>query len=165
MTTNKLNFPYKCFYNSEENEIFSFYRQGNSFRFPILEIESTQNEKKEKYVMQKMIDKDLGQMFLVHEKCLVVRSSSDILFFKQQIDEFTKIKSWTLFRSLHHRGFIFFIKGNKRIQITTDKKIYIYLIDSKTFEPTLENVINNFMNCTQMMFGSRVRNCITFKTN
>jgi len=23
-----LNFPYKCFYNSEENEVYSFYRQG-----------------------------------------------------------------------------------------------------------------------------------------
>ena len=82
MTTNKLNFPYKCFYNSEENEIFSFYRQGNAFNVPVLEIESKQNENKEAYIMQKMIDKDLGQMFLIHDKCLVVRSSSDILFFK-----------------------------------------------------------------------------------
>lgn len=31
--------------------------------------------------------------------------------------------------------------------------------------PTLENVMYNFMHCNQMMFGSRVRTCITYKTN
>lgn len=31
--------------------------------------------------------------------------------------------------------------------------------------PVLENVMNNFMNCSQMMFGSLVRYGITFKTN
>ena len=31
--------------------------------------------------------------------------------------------------------------------------------------PKLENVMNNFMNCSQMMFGSRVKYCITFKSN
>ena len=28
MDTNFKNFPYKCFYNDENNEIYSFYRQG-----------------------------------------------------------------------------------------------------------------------------------------
>jgi hypothetical protein len=60
---------------------------------------------------------------------------------------------------------IYFIKGNKRIQITNDKKIYFYLIDPKTLMPKLENIMNNFMNCSQMMFGSKVRYCITYKTN
>lgn len=45
------------------------------------------------------------------------------------------------------RGFIYFIKGNKRIQITTDDLIYFYLIDPETFEPELENVMFNFMGC------------------
>ena len=31
--------------------------------------------------------------------------------------------------------------------------------------PTLENVMYNFMNCSQMMFGSKVKYGITFKTN
>ena len=39
------------------------------------------------------------------------------------------------------------------------------MIDPVTFEPELENVINNFMNCTQMLFGSKVKYGITFKTN
>ena len=31
--------------------------------------------------------------------------------------------------------------------------------------PKLENVMNNFMNCSQMMFGSKVKYGITYKTN
>jgi len=49
--------------------------------------------------------------------------------------------------------------------VTTDDKIYFYLIDPDTFEPTLENVMFNFMGCNQMMFGSKVRYGITYKTN
>lgn len=63
------------------------------------------------------------------------------------------------------RGQIYFIKGNVRIQITTDERIYFYLIDPDTQIPTLENVMHNFMGCSQMMFGSRVRFCVTFKQN
>ena len=63
------------------------------------------------------------------------------------------------------RGTIYFIKGNVRFQITTDEKIYFYLIDKVTFMPILENVMYNFMQCSRMLFGRKVRNCITFKTN
>ena len=28
MDTNAKNFPFKCFYNDEKNEIYLFYRQG-----------------------------------------------------------------------------------------------------------------------------------------
>lgn len=66
---------------------------------------------------------------------------------------------------LNIRGFIYFIKGNKRIQITTDDNIYFYLIDLETFAPKLENVMFNFMGCNQMMFGSKVKYGITYKTN
>lgn len=52
-----------------------------------------------------------------------------------------------------------------RIQITTDEKIFFYLIDQNTLEPKLENAMFNYMNCTQMMFGAKVRYCITYKTN
>jgi len=82
-----------------------------------------------------------------------------------QIDLFTKEEKWTCYHVLDHRGMIYFIKGNKRIQVTTDEKIYFYLIDPVTFEPTLENIMFNYMNCSQMMFGSKVRYCVTYKTN
>lgn len=31
--------------------------------------------------------------------------------------------------------------------------------------PDLENAMFNYMNCSQMMFGSKVRYCVTYKTN
>lgn len=46
------------------------------------------------------------------------------------------------------RGFIYYIKGNIRIQITTDELIYFYKIDPETLMPHLENVMYNYMNCT-----------------
>jgi len=63
------------------------------------------------------------------------------------------------------RGQIYYIRGNKRIQVVTDERIYFYLIDPKTFEPTLENVMYNSMNCSQMMYGPKVKFGITYKTN
>ena len=95
-----------------------------------------------------MTDQDLGQMYLINNKALIARSSSRILFFKIKHDEDDpSIKFWKEYRVLNVRGFIYFIKGNKRIQITTDDKIYFYLIDPITFEPELENVMYNFMDC------------------
>jgi hypothetical protein len=31
------NFPYKCFYNDENDEIYAFYRQGEFFSIPVSE--------------------------------------------------------------------------------------------------------------------------------
>ena len=63
------------------------------------------------------------------------------------------------------RGLIYYIRGNKRIQITTDDKVRFYLICKETFKPTLENVMYNYMTCNQMMFGPKVKYGVTFKTN
>ena len=154
----KKNFPYKSFYNEIDNMIHSFYRQGQAFNINA----SDANDVK----FEQMTDLDLGQMFMVNSRALIARSSSQILFFKQMIDEEDEtIKEWKQYNVVNRRGFIFFIKGNKRIQITTDEKIYFYLIDPETFEPTLENVMFNFMGCNQMMFGSRVKYGITYKAN
>jgi hypothetical protein len=104
-------------------------------------------------------------MYLVYNSALLARSSSDILFFKIVEDEDTKERKWQQYKVLEVRGFIYYIKGNVRIQITTDDKIYFYLIDKDTFMPILENVMFNFMTCNQMMFGSKVRYSVTYKTN
>ena len=105
-------------------------------------------------------------MYLIAGKALIARSSSSMLFFKIMPDEDDPtIKKWTLYHKINVRGFIYFIKGNIRIQITTDNKIYFYLMDFETFMPTLQNVMFNFMGCNQMMFGSRVRYGISYKTN
>ena len=70
-----------------------------------------------------------------------------------------------MYHSIDFGGFIYYIKGNIRIQITTDSLIYFYLVDHETLEPKLENVMQNFMNCSQMMFGKKVKYGITYKTN
>ena len=116
-------------------------------------------------IYERITDKDLGTMYLINGKALVVRCSTQVLFFKLILDPFTGERNWTNYHTLDKKGFIYFIKGNKRIQITTDERIHFYLIDPVTFEPELENVMYNFMNCNQMMFGSRVRYGITYKTN
>jgi hypothetical protein len=109
-----------------------------------------------------MTDLDLGSMFLFKNKALIARTSSDISFFKIKLTEDGE-KKWVMYSQLPIRGFLFYIRGNVRIQICTDDKIYFYLIDLKTFMPTLDNVMYNFMNCVQMMIGPKVKYCVTYK--
>ena len=89
-------------------------------------------------------------MYLFNNKALIARSSSKVVFFRifEEEDENRNIvRKWKQYNEINARGFIYFIKGNKRIQVTTDDKIYFYLMDPETFEPTLENVMANFMAC------------------
>lgn len=149
-----LNFPVKSFYSAVFNTCYTFYRQGHAFTMDAQDPKTCHCEK--------ITEADLGSMYLLFDQALIVRSSSSILFFK--IDPETNL--WTeYFKIRKMRGNIFFVKGNIRFQITTDDKVYFYLIDKNTLMPQLENVMYNFINCSQMMFGSLVRYCITFKTN
>ena len=112
-----------------------------------------------------MTDLDVGQMYLVYNQALVFRSSSDILFYRLKLNDVTGEREWKQYNSISARGSIYYIKGNVRIQITTDEKIFFYFIDEETLEPKLDNVMFNYMNCSQMMFGSRVKYGITYKIN
>lgn len=94
-----------------------------------------------------MTEFDLGQMYLVYNNALVARSSGDILFFKIFKNEETGERKWDLYHSIEIRGLIYYIKGNVRIQITTDEKVYFYKIDKDTLWPELDNVMYNYMNC------------------
>jgi hypothetical protein len=85
-------------------------------------------------------------MYLAYNTALIARSSSDILFFKIEKDEEGR-RFWKQYTMLEIRGFIYYIKGNVRIQVTTDDKIFFYLIDKETFMPLLENVMFNYMSC------------------
>ena len=53
MTCTSKNFPYKSFYNTDENVIYSFYRQGQAF-----EVNGDDATKDVKF--EKMTDMDLG---------------------------------------------------------------------------------------------------------
>jgi hypothetical protein len=117
------------------------------------------------YVVDDITDEDLGQMVLVYNKVLVIKSSGLILFFKQEFDEDLNRKKWVLYEEFEIRGFIYHIKGNVRLQVTSDDKIYFFLIDQETLEVSLQNTMLNHMGATQMMFGKMVKYCVTYKTN
>lgn len=127
MDCSSKNFPLKCFFNAEKNQIYSFYRQGQVF---VIDADDLT-----KYRYERMTDLDLGQMVLINGEALIVRSSCRILFFKQETDEETQRTTWNLYDEIQVRGFIYYIKGNDRVQITTDELIYFYLIDMETFIP------------------------------
>ena len=78
---------------------------------------------------------DMGQIYLVDNRALVVKSSSKVLFMKLIKDEFTGNRNWTIYKEEDLRGVIYFIKGNIRVNITTDKKIFFFKFDLKTLEP------------------------------
>jgi hypothetical protein len=54
-----------------------------------------------------------------------------------------------------------------RMQLTTDDHIFFYLINEETLEPIHENVINNYMRCSSIVFGqsSKERYCLTYRSN
>jgi len=45
---------------------------------------------KEDFYYEKIYDKDLGKMYLINGKALVSQCSSQILFFKLVVEEFTQ---------------------------------------------------------------------------
>lgn len=108
-------------------------------------------------------------MYFIYDKAIVARSSSKIIFFRkvEVEDSVTREKEiqWQQYHTLNHRGFLYFIKGNTRIQVTTDLFIYFYFIDPETLIPKLKNCMYNFMGCSTMMFGPRSFYCITYKSN
>ena len=124
------------------------------------------HENPDDFWTEKLTDQDMGAMYIIFDEALVTRSSGSILFFKlQKEDRFDERQKWTLYQTIDDmRGNIYYIRGNQRIQVVTDEKIYFYLFNKKTLQPTLENVMYNYMNCSQMMFGAKVRYGITFKT-
>ena len=107
----------------------------------------------------------MGQAYLVYNKMLLVASSDEILFFRIEVDSFTKIEFWKLYYTVPSRGFISFIRGNVRMQLITEEIIYFFLLDKETLLPKLENVMLNYMNCQQMIYGPKVRYCISYKAS
>lgn len=148
------NFPVKSFYSPVTQNCTTFYRQGFCLTVNAL--------KPVECSMEKITDSDLGTMYLLFDQALVVRSSSSILFFKKN-EETDRWEQYEKFDNM--RGQIYFIRGNVRIQIVTDEKIYFYMINKETFKPSLENVMYNNMQCSQLMFGARVRYGVSYKTN
>ena len=102
----KKNFPYKSFYNDEENEVYSFYRQGQAITIPV---------DGSPHRIEKMTDLDLGSMYLFQNRALIARTSSEVSFFKIFKNPEDGKKEWRLYHKLPIRGFLFYMKGNVRI--------------------------------------------------
>ena len=90
--SSKKNFPYKSFYNPDLNEVYLFYRQGQSFII--------NPDKPEEYTLDKMTELDLGQMYLIYNNALITRSSDEILFFKINVNDITGRRQWKQYNSI-----------------------------------------------------------------
>ena len=101
------NFPVKCFYNDDEDEIYSFYRQGEALII--------QPHDSKQYTMNKMTEMELGTMYLIYNKALAASTSDLVSFYKIVVDEEDGSRKWELYYSVAKRGFLYFIRGNVRI--------------------------------------------------
>ena len=111
------------------------------------------------------LNKSLGEMYLIQEQALVAQCSEKINFYKRYNNKRENKTYWKQYDSLDHKGMIFFIRGNIRVNICTDDKIYFYLINNEEFKPKLENVMFNYMGCNNIIFGSDVSFAITYNVN
>ena len=100
------------------------------------------------YSFDKMTDLDLGQMYLINQTALMVRSSGSIYFFKLKYDGISKTRQWSQYHKLDISGFIDYTSSEKySFQIITTEIIQFYILDEETLIPELLNVMNNFMGC------------------
>lgn len=101
------NFPIKTFYSEVTGDCYTFYRQGHCITNSA---ESPTDDSKTS--LEKVTDADLGAMYLLFDKALVVRSASSIYFFKINPES----GLWEEYRRFDNmRGQIYFIRGNVRI--------------------------------------------------
>ena len=54
--------------------------------------------------MEKISERDLGQMYIFQNDVLIVRSSASILLFKLEEDEYTQNKNWKQYTQLELKG-------------------------------------------------------------
>ena len=85
----KKNFPYKSYYNDEKKEIYTFYRQGQSF---IIKEDDPMNFQFDQ--IPALGGLVLGQMHLVFNTALIAQTSSTIKFFKLEFDDIEERLRW-----------------------------------------------------------------------
>ena len=84
------NFPVKCFYNESDKEIYSFYKEGDTFVIKANDLED--------YVYQKICN--IGQAALFLSNALIIQSSFKIKFFKLTYDEDLEITQWKQYHQI-----------------------------------------------------------------
>lgn len=96
---------------------------------------------------------------------LIARSSGSIVFCKLEYCTKAKHDVWREYHTLNKQGFIYYIKDENSLQVACADNIFFYSIDQESLEPVLENVIDNYMDCNQLMFGPEEKYGITYKLN
>jgi hypothetical protein len=107
----------------------------------------------------------LGTMYLIYNKALVAGTSDSTSFFKLVWDEILERRVWKNYQTIQVAGSAYYTKGNVRIQVVQQEKIFFYLVDRDTLKADLENVMYNYMGCDYMMIGPKVRYCVTYKND
>lgn len=103
---------------------------------------------------------------MIYDKIIVALSSREVTFYREEDHYENGVyvdTNWRLYHTIKQGGFIYFIKGNLQLQITTETHIYFYNVDEETLMPKLKNVMYNFVSCTNLLFGADSRYCLTFK--
>ena len=84
-----------------------------------------------------MTDCALSQIFNVYDKVIMVQSSLEVIFFKEQevlVDE-EMVLRWKPYFTIPEGGLIDFIKGGSHVQVTGNETIDVWSIDKETLEP------------------------------
>ena len=116
-------------------------------------------------------------MYLIFNNILIAKSSQEILLFKLQPKK--KYKSalensyveleWVKYHTIDINGFIYYRQGDERFQLITDKLVYFYTFEEgengeMDLIPKLENIMSNFMACTEFMVDSESKYIVTYKS-
>jgi Cys-tRNA synthase (O-phospho-L-seryl-tRNA:Cys-tRNA synthase) len=102
-----------------------------------------------------MTDKDIGNMYIFNNECLMVSSSSIVQFFVKEWDDVIEETRWIYHHTLRIRGFIFFNIATSRLQIINEEKIFAYIMNKQTNLPDIESVTYNYMKCSLAVFGRK----------
>ena len=113
----------------------------------------------------------MGEIYFAYNKVIISQSSQEIIFYKLEKTDADVFPEWKEYFKLQIKGLIHYIKGNSNFQIITDEKIMFFNIDKKTLMPQIRSVMNNYMECSYLMFGrgtgkDGVQNfCICYKSD
>jgi len=106
------NYLYRSFYNDthinedgSKGEIYLFYRQGHSV---IINANNMSD-----YLIDIITEYELGTMYFVYNRLIMVRSEQSLNFYKIEPDPITEVRQWTLYHSIKTTDFLSQTCGNK----------------------------------------------------
>jgi hypothetical protein len=109
------NYPVACFYSEVSEDVLTFYRLG---QYVTCSTNDVSNNRLEKILFKNEFAMEVGQIYMIYGKCLLVQSSRGMIFF--QIEKTDKDSlmygKWAQYDIIEDlRGQIFHIKGNIRV--------------------------------------------------